>query len=61
MKKEKITPKKLPYIDYECKVGDRVWWENFTKQRFEGKIIEWKEDFVAVVQLDDNSTVEVKC
>lgn len=61
MKKEKIPIKKMPYIDYECKVGERVWWENLTRQRFEGVIIEWKEDSIAVVQLDDNSLMEVQC
>lgn len=61
MKKEKIPKKKMPYIDYECKVGEIVWWETLSKQRFEGKIIEWKENTIAVVQLYDNSIIEVQC
>lgn len=61
MKKEKIPKKKMPFIDYECKVGERVWWETITHQRFKGTIIEWKEDSLAVVQLDDNSVMEVQC
>ena len=58
MKKQII---KMPYIDYMCKVGERVWWQNIRKEKFEGIIMEWKEDEIAVVKLDDGTEMEVKC
>ena len=54
--------KKLQYIDYECKIGERVRWEDISgKKKFEGVIVEWKIEEVAVVKLDDGTIVEVKC
>jgi hypothetical protein len=53
--------KKIAYIDYACQIGERVYWNNISGQRFEGIITEWKENEVAVVKLDDSSLIEVKC
>lgn len=60
MKKE-TSKKKLPYLDYLCSVGERVQWGNIKGQKFEGILLEWKEDTVAVVKLDDSSIMEVQC
>ena len=57
----KIQIKKIQYIDYMCAVGERVWWMNLKKERFEGILIKWKEDELAVVKLDDGTEMEVKC
>ena len=62
MKNKKQTSKKtLPYLDYFCSIGERVQWKNMKDEKFEGIIIEWKEDNVAVVKLDDGTTKEIKC
>ena len=34
MKKEKITVKKIPYLDYACNIGERVRWENIRREEF---------------------------
>lgn len=62
MKKDKkILKKKLPYIDYACSIGERVEWKNLKREKFEGVILEWKENSVAVVKLDDGTIIEVQC
>lgn len=54
--------KKIQYIDYECNVGDRVYWINIAGKRFEGIIVSWNIDTcVATVKLDDDTEVEVQC
>ena len=63
---KKKTLKKIPYIDYACKVNERVRWETITGQRFEGVIIKWEQDPetenpIATVRLDDNSEMNVVC
>jgi hypothetical protein len=59
MKKEK--KKKLPYLDYACKVGERVRWENIQKQKFEGTLVKMGDHFIATVKLDDGTEIEVQC
>jgi len=61
MKKEKSKSKVIPYIDYECKIGERVCWTNIKNEYYEGVITEWLDDSVAVVKLDNKSVIEVKC
>lgn len=61
MKKTKLKPKGLPFLDYECKVGQRVQWTNLKQEYFEGVIVNWLEDAVAEVQLDDGTIAHVKC
>lgn len=59
--KKEISKKKLSYLDYACKVGERVQWGNIRGEKFEGVILEWKEDSVAVLKFDDGTTTEVQC
>jgi len=59
MKKEKVI-KKLPYIDYACKVGERVKWINIINQQFEGVIKQWNDN-IATVKLDDGNEIDVLC
>lgn len=61
MKKTKKTIKKIPYIDYECKIGEKVYWKNLKEDYFEGTIVKWLENEVALVKLKDNSLIEVQC
>lgn len=58
--KKKIE--KIQYIDYACKVGERVWWTNFNwEKRYEGILIEWKENSLAVIKMDDGTIKEIQC
>ena len=50
----------MNYIDYECKIGERVYWNNLRGDRFEGVITEWDSN-VAIVKLDDGSEKAVEC
>ena len=59
MKKEKIV-KKIPYIDYECKIGEKVKWSNIKNEQFEGVIQNWNEN-IATVKLSDGSEIDVLC
>lgn len=52
--------KRIPYIDYECLVGERVQWLNMANKKFEGIILKWV-DTTATVELDDKTTIDVKC
>jgi hypothetical protein len=58
--KKKSTQKIVPYLDYECKVGEKVQWTNMKNEKFEGVIKSW-DDNVATVQLSDGSEQSVKC
>jgi len=51
---------KLRYIDYECKIGERVRWENLKGDKFEGIIIKWDSD-IATIKLDDGSEKLIEC
>jgi len=57
--------KKIQYLDYACKIGERVKWENLKKEKFEGIIIRWIEEEdqnpIAVVKLDNGDEMEVVC
>ena len=53
--------KKILYIDYECKVGERVQWNDISGKHFEGVILAWNETYVATVLLDDDTKVEIQC
>ena len=61
MKKEKKSTKNTPYIDYECKVGERVQWRNLLEKKFEGTIISWDENAIATVKMDDDSIELIQC
>ena len=58
---KKQVKKKISYLDYACKIGERVRWENMKKEKFEGTLIKMDEDYLAIVQLDDGSTQEIQC
>jgi len=55
-----MSKKKLQYIDYECEVGERVYWENLIGKKFEGVIIKW-ENNLATVELDDGTMKIIEC
>jgi hypothetical protein len=59
MKKKKEI-KKIPFIDYMCKVGERVRWTNIIDKQFEGVITEWKDN-IATVKLDSGDEIDVLC
>lgn len=50
--------KNLPQLDYMCLVGERVFWMNMARERFEGVIQEWNNG-VAIILMDDGTTKEV--
>jgi len=52
--------KKIPYIDYECQVGERVQWSNLRGEKFEGVIRSW-DDNLALVLMDDGSEIIIEC
>jgi hypothetical protein len=52
--------KKIPQLDYACRINERVWWPNMRGERFEGVIIDWDEN-IATVKLDDGSIKEIEC
>lgn len=58
--KKKTAEKRIPYLDYECKVGERVQWTNMKNEKFEGTLIAWNDN-LALVRLDDNSEQIIKC
>ena len=58
MKKE---IKKIPYLDYECKIGERVQWANLKKEKFEGTLEKMDENCIATIKMDDGSEMEVQC
>jgi hypothetical protein len=60
MKKEKTT-KKISFLDYMCIPGERVQWYNLKGERFEGKLIIIDDNYLATVELDDGSTIEIQC
>ena len=59
MKKKKEF-NKIPYLDYMCRVNEKVQWANIQGEKFEGRIKEWKDN-VAVVTLEDGTEKEVTC
>lgn len=61
MKKTKVAKKQIPYLDYMCRIGERVQWNTLTKEHFEGKLIAMDDDSLATVQLDDGSIVHYQC
>jgi hypothetical protein len=60
MKKEKKVVKKIPYLDYACRVGERVQWKTIVGEKYEGTITAWNEN-VAVVSADDGSEHRIPC
>jgi len=58
---KKQTKKVIPYLDYACKPGERVQWENLKKEKLEGTLITMDENCLATVKLDDETTIEVQC
>lgn len=61
MRKSKPTLKKITYLDYACKIGEEVQWNTINGNHYEGVLIEWKENELAVIKLKDNSIMEVQC
>ena len=58
MKKE---TRQKSYLDYMCKIGERVYWLNMRGERFEGTLVEWGPDHLAYVKFDDDTIVEYQC
>lgn len=52
--------KKLPYIDYECIVGERVIWRNLQGETFEGVLEEW-DNGTALIKKDDGTIEAIEC
>ena len=59
MKKNKIK-RKIFYIDYECKIGQRVHWKNMKDEYFEGVIKQWNDN-IAIVVMDDGTEKTIEC
>jgi len=59
-KKEKKEVKRIPYLDYVCKVGERVQWANIKGEKFEGVIKSWDEN-LALVTLDNGNEEIIPC
>lgn len=59
MKKKKEV-QKIPYIDYVCRVGEKVFWKNLKGEKFEGRIKEWNDN-IATVVLEDGTEMQVEC
>lgn len=52
--------KRIPYLDYECKVGERVMWRTIVGKPYEGVLEEWDNN-TAIVKLDNGETMAVNC
>jgi hypothetical protein len=59
-KKEKKEVKRIPYLDYACKVGERVQWLNIVGKKFEGVLKAWDGN-VATLLLDDGTEMLIDC
>jgi hypothetical protein len=59
MKKE-IKKQKLSFLDYACKVGERVQWANIKGEKFEGVLKAWN-DYTATVTLDSGTEMFIDC
>ena len=59
MKKE-TKKQKISYLDYACKVGERVKWANIKNEKFEGMLKAWN-DYTATVTLDDGKEMFIDC
>ena len=57
--------RKMNQIDYECKVGERIFWKNLQDEKFEGVIKSWRKDEesvdIAAVITDEGEEIEIKC
>ena len=57
--------KTMNQIDYECKVGERIFWKNLQDEKFEGVIKSWRKDEesvdIAAVITDEGEEIEIKC
>jgi hypothetical protein len=60
MKKAKVVVKKIPYLDYMSKVGERVQWTNIKGEKFEGILKAWQSNF-AILTLDDGTEQIIPC
>ena len=62
MKKAKTERKKsLPYLDYMCKIGERVQWQTIDGKKFIGKLIAMDDECLATVELEDGTVVHYQC
>lgn len=52
--------KRLPYVDCECKIGERVMWRNMKGETFEGVIKDW-DNSTAIIVMDDGETTAIAC
>lgn len=53
--------KKIPYLDYESKVGEKVQWDSINGEHNEGILKEWREETIAVIELSDGTLKNIKC
>jgi hypothetical protein len=61
MKKQKVAKKQIPYLDYMCRIGEKVQWEDLTHKKFIGKLIAMDEECLATVELEDGTVVHYQC
>jgi len=52
--------KRIPYIDIECIVGERVMWRNIIGEQFDGVLKEW-DNYTAIIKMDDGSIKSIQC
>ena len=53
--------KKIPYLDYECVIGEKVQWNNIKGEHFIGTLVNIDDDDVATVKLSDGTLVKYQC
>ena len=61
MKKQKVTKKQIPYLDYMCRIGEKVQWQDLIGKRFVGKLIAMDDECLATVELDNGDIITYQC
>jgi vacuolar-type H+-ATPase catalytic subunit A/Vma1 len=62
MKKQRVSKqKRIPFLDYASNIGEVVRWNDIVGDVHEGKLIQWLDDHVAVIELHDKTTINVQC
>jgi len=59
--KTKKPVKKIPYLDYECIIGEKVQWDNIKNEKFIGTLLNINEYSVATVKLEDGTIMTYQC
>jgi len=55
-----MSKNKIKYIDYDCKIGDHVYWRDIVGVKYEGVLIKWNNN-VAIIKLDNDTIKTVVC